>query len=350
VTARKPNDAEQTLYAALRSDRAVAEIIRSWRELTGGATVRDGERRTLIACSGGADSSALALALAAAAPQSIALAHIVHDLRPAEQAHADRDATKALAERLGVPFLEGAVQVRASGKNLESAARHARYKELGRLASTDFQFLATAHQGDDQLETILMRLLRGSGPRGLAGIRASRLLPGFPVRIIRPMLAITRTDAERICRIAEHDWRDDATNRDTTRLRAALRHTIIPRLRTLAPHAAQRARTTADLLADAADLIEGQAGALLAKAAASETAFIWDRDPLRREPPLVVGTALRLAAAKLTRDVGLDRLAWRLVRPVVSAIADTTTDPRRFTWRGVDVLVTAHRVELRAQS
>jgi tRNA(Ile)-lysidine synthase len=355
------------LYAALRPDPAVAEIIRSWRSLTGGAAVRDADRCTLIACSGGADSSALALSLAAAAPQAIALAHIVHDLRPAQEALADRDAVMALAARLGVPFVEASVAVRALGGNLEAAARHARYAELGRLAALGTPplrdgcaapaaerratpYVATAHQGDDQLETILMRLLRGSGPRGLAGIRPSRPLAGSPARLIRPMLGVSREDSERICALAGHEWREDVTNRDTTRLRAALRLDIIPRLKALAPGAVARARTTGELLADAADLIHAHAADLLAKAEATTGGHSWPRDVLRGQSPLILGTMLRLVAARLTRDAGLDRLAWRLVRPVVSAIRDDSTDPRRFEWQGVDVLVSAHSVEIRRET
>jgi tRNA(Ile)-lysidine synthase len=323
----------------------VAEIIRSWRELTGGSGTKDAERRTLVACSGGADSGALALALAAAAPEVVCLGHVVHDMRPPEQALADRDAVKALAARLGVGLVEGAVGVKGMRGNPEALARHARYKELGRLAA-GFSFVATAHHGDDQLETILMRLMRGAGPRGLAGIRPSRLLPGFPVRVIRPMLGVTRTDCERICRVAGYEWREDATNRDMTRLRAALRARIIPELKLLAPRVTERARTSAELLGDASELVSGLAGALLAKATASSDAYSWPRALLRGEPPLVIGTTLRLAAAKLTQDAGLDRLAWRLVRPVVNAILDGSTDPRRFAWRGVEIFVSAHLVDV----
>jgi tRNA(Ile)-lysidine synthase len=345
----KPNAADaRALYETLRPDRAVAEIIRSWRELTGGAAVRDADRRTLFACSGGADSSALSLALAAAAPEAIALAHIVHDMRPPEQAHADRDAVRDLAAHVGVPFVEGVAQARERGGNLESAARHARYKALGVLAGGQYPYVATAHQGDDQLETVLMRLMRGGGPRGLAGIRASRLLPGFPVRVIRPMLGVTRADSERICRVAGHGWCEDATNRDTTRLRGALRASIIPRLKRLAPGVVSRARTSGELLAEAAELVDGNAGALMARGTPLKGGgWSWERAALRAESPLVLGTMLRLAAAKLTEDVGLDRLAWRLVKPVVNAIADASTEPRRFEWRGVDVVVTSRSVEVR---
>jgi tRNA(Ile)-lysidine synthase len=239
------------------------------------------------------------------------------------------------------------VKVRNLTGNPEGLARHSRYRALGDIAQ-GLEFLATAHHADDQLETILMRLMRGAGPRGLAGVRPSRLLPGFPIRVIRPMLHVTGEDSERICQIAGYEWRTDATNNDTTRLRAALRADIIPRLKRLAPSLPSRARATAELLADAAELIDGHAAKLLAKATPLEGGgCTWERPALRAEPPLVIGTALRLAGATLTGDVGLDRLAWRLVRPAVLAITSSQTDPRRFEWRGMNLLVTAHRVEVR---
>jgi tRNA(Ile)-lysidine synthase len=343
-------NANAATRAALRRDKAVAEIIRSWRALTGGATVRDSDRRTLIACSGGMDSSALALALGAAS-RGLALGHIVHDLRPQEQALADRDAVRALAERLGMPFLEASVSVRCEKGNLEAIARRLRYKELGGMAGSNaYSFIATAHQGDDQLETILMRLMRGAGPRGLSGIKASRLLSGSAARVIRPMLGVTREDCERICRIAGHQWREDATNQDTDRLRAAVRARLVPEMRRLSPHVARRARSSAELLADAADLVSGHAGALLAKAQVAQDGYSWPRESLRTEPALVLGTMLRLAAANLTAGAGQDRLAWRLVRPVVDAILDRSTEPRRFGWRGLEVCVTAHSVEMGLRS
>jgi tRNA(Ile)-lysidine synthetase-like protein len=340
----------RTLAAALRPDRAVAEVIRSWRELTGGAAVRDPERRTLIACSGGVDSSALALSLAAAS-EAMGLVHVVHDLRPAEQALADRDAVKSLAARLGVPFLEVAVKVRAEKGNAEAVARRLRYQEMSRLASEGaWPYLATAHQGDDQLETMLMRLMRGAGLRGLAGIRESRELPAAGlrpgVRLVRPMLGIERGDCERICKAAGLEWREDLTNLDTSRLRAAVRASVVPQLRRLSPRVAQRARVSAGLLANAADLVSGQAEALLAIAELVDGRYGWTRAALRGQSPLVLGGALRLAAARVTGDVGQDRLTWRLVRPAVNAILDASTEPREFRWKGATVTVKAGRVEV----
>jgi tRNA(Ile)-lysidine synthase TilS/MesJ len=93
--------------AAIEKDPSARRIVARWRELTGGSRVRDDRRRTLVACSGGADSSALLIALSSlAAPGSIAAAHILHDMRSPDEARLDRDAAASLAERFGVRLIE----------------------------------------------------------------------------------------------------------------------------------------------------------------------------------------------------------------------------------------------------
>jgi tRNA(Ile)-lysidine synthase len=168
-----------TIQRVSRRDRTVRTVSRAWRELTGGLTRgRDSQRRTLIACSGGADSSGLAIALASAVSKprmQFVVAHVVHDMRAEDEALADRDATKGLAARLGLEFVESRVRLRGLSGNAEAVARRLRYAALKQLAEDHgCGFIATAHQADDQLETMLMKLIRGAGPRGLAGVAPSR--------------------------------------------------------------------------------------------------------------------------------------------------------------------------------
>jgi tRNA(Ile)-lysidine synthase len=329
----------------LRRDPAVRTAIRSWRALTGGSPVRDGARRTLLACSGGADSTAMALALGAAT-RHLVIAHVLHDLRPADQAGADMEAARALADRLNLPFASASVRVRAAGGNAEAAARRLRYRELARLAADhSCPFVAAAHHGDDLLETLLMRLIRGSGPRGLAVLQPARPMNG--ATLIRPLLEITRVDCERICTLAGVRWREDLTNRDTTRLRAALRAEVLPQLRRIAPRMAARARVASGLMADAAALVDREVRALLLQAVQGDSgALEWRREVLRGQPGLVVGAALRDAAARLTGGAGLDRLGWHVVHPAVEVIRGPGTEPLSFQWRGVRVEVSAHVVRL----
>ncbi len=330
-----------------RRDPPVATIARAWRRLTlrtpgqpAPRRARGGGAPTLIACSGGADSTALALALRATTDR-LALAHIVHDLRPRADAEADRDAVRALAQRLGLPFFEGRVVTRASGGNLEAVARRQRYARLAELAAANgYPFVATAHHADDQLESIVMALIRGAGPAGLRGVADHRALPRG-ITLIRPMLSITRADAQRLCMLAGEVWRTDATNDDTTRLRAALRHGPLADIVRLRPQAPGRAARAARLMADAATMIRARARAVFGEA------LSWDRAALAAEPESVVGEGLRLAAERLIADRRRDRLTARRLDPVVAAIRDDSTEPRRFDWPGgLRILVGARRVEL----
>lgn len=230
-------------------DSRVRRVIAEWRRLTGGTRVRDAERSTLVACSGGADSSALAIALATA-PARVALAHVLHDMRPPDEAIADRNAVRALADRLGLDFLESSVGVRSRSGNTERIARDLRYEALDALcAEAGCAYVATAHHADDQLETVLMRILRGAGPVGLAGIAPSR--PLSRSTLVRPMLVIEREECEGICLANGWVWREDLTNLDTTRTRAAIRHNVIPELKAIRPDAARRAAVSADTCRDA---------------------------------------------------------------------------------------------------
>ena len=148
-----------------RSDPAVAEVVARWRRLTGGA-------RTLVACSGGADSVALLLMLRAATDDLVA-GHVVHDLRPRDEALADRDAVRGLADACGVPFVSEEVRVPAG--NAEGMARTARYEALARMAQEHgCASVASAHHAGDQLEGVVMALVRGAGVRGLGGAQEIR--------------------------------------------------------------------------------------------------------------------------------------------------------------------------------
>lgn len=344
----------------MKKDPAVRAIIAEWRRLT---TARGGARRgageaVLVACSGGADSSSLAIALSAAGgrePARVVLAHIVHDLRPRAEALADRDATRKLAGLLGLEFVEAEVHVRrgaARRANAEGAARAARYAALAELAKREgLGFIATAHHADDQLETVLMALMRGAGPRGLAGVAESRPLASG-VRVIRPMLAagVSRGDAERICRDFGWEWREDATNTDQSRLRAAVRLQVIPVIKSIRPRAASRACAMARLMHDVERLVRGGAARLWARreSEAATGSARWNRPALRRVSAAVLGELVRGSARQLDGpSARADRLGQSALGPVVRAIKDDSTEPRRFTIGGIEVDVTSRTVTIR---
>lgn len=352
--------AEPTARATLRA------VVHHWRRLTTPATARRAGpgARTLVALSGGADSTALALALATATPDLV-LAHVVHDLRPEAEAHRDRDAARALAAPLGLPFAERAVHVRpapgARPVNLEAAARRARYAALADMArAAGCRYVATAHHADDQLETVIMSLLRGAGPAGLRGMPAKRLLARQSgdrpaVWLIRPMLApgseITRDVCRRLCRVAGVAWAEDATNADTTRLRAAVRASVVPALKAIAPRAARRALAAAEHAVACERLVRRDAGVLIAGGTNLPGQVTCARSALREAPPIVLGEALRLARRFVLGDAadvpGAARLGKRTLDAAARAIRDASSDPRSFPLAGAIVEITARHVTVR---
>lgn len=316
-------------------------MILAWRKLTSAPVGRSAGpgAPTLLACSGGADSTALALCLATAGAR-ITIAHVLHDLRAREEAEADRAFTRTLAAHLGAPFLSA--EVRVGPGNREGGARALRYRALAELArGAGMRHVATAHHADDQFESVVMALLRGAGPDGMRGAGAKRAIGGGMV-VVRPMLeAATRADCVRLCELAGVAWSEDATNADRSRLRTALRHGALRDFDTLRPGAARRAATSARLMRDAAGLIADRAAEVFGDAQR------WERERLRGERAVVVGHGLRRAMRRLSGGGGLDRLPSRRVDEVVRAVRDRCTDPRVFRWpTGVVVRVDARAVSM----
>jgi len=288
----------------------------------------------------------MAIAFAGVA-RHVVVGHVLHDFRPETVAAADRDAVKRLADRLGMTFAAAEVRVRAGAGNAEARAREARYRELARLAvEYRCRYIAVAHQGDDLLETVLMRLLRGAGPAGLGAMRPVRALAGGAT-LLRPMLGITRADCERVCHAAGWVWQEDETNLDTSRLRAALRARVLPVLRELSPSVAARVRASAELSHEAAMIVAERAGAMLERSTRSEGRIAIERSVLAAERAVVVGEYLRRVARGLCRGLGADAWGSRAVGSAVACIRSEGHGRKTFALRGVEVVVTGRRVEVR---
>ncbi len=189
--------------------------------------------RILAALSGGADSVALLAALCEKfGAEALAAAHVNHCLRGAES---DRDEAfcRELCRGLGVPFTAARRDVRAEarrGESIEDAARRIRYEELVRAARAGgFAFVATAHNANDNAETVLLNLIRGAGTAGVAGIPPERRL-AEGVTVIRPLLAATR--AEILAFLDERGLPhvEDSTNASTDYTRNFIRREVLPRL------------------------------------------------------------------------------------------------------------------------
>jgi tRNA(Ile)-lysidine synthase len=187
--------------------------------------------RVGVAVSGGADSVALLRLLVAMRAELgvvVSAVHFNHKLR-GKASDADEKFVAALAEKLGATLHLGRADVAGKAKrekaNLEDAARRARYEFFERLAERGaMEIVATAHTMDDQAETVLAHIFRGTGIAGLAGIH--------PVagRVVRPLLGFRREELRKFLRAKKQGWREDASNRDITRTRARMRKKLLPLL------------------------------------------------------------------------------------------------------------------------
>lgn len=199
--------------------------------------LRPGDR-VAVAVSGGPDSVALLrllLELRSELGLVLAVAHFHHGIRGAE-ADADQEfvAGLARAHALALHGASGAAPAHAAahGLSLETAARDLRYAWFRALlrdgAATG---VATGHTLDDQAETVVMRLLRGSGTRGLAGIFPRQRVEGAGgAAIVRPLLSVRRREVEDYLRALGQAWREDQSNRDLRHLRNRVRHELLPQL------------------------------------------------------------------------------------------------------------------------
>lgn len=181
----------------------------------------------VVAVSGGPDSVALLATLSAIRGSRLVVAHINHKLRGAES-DADSAFVQGLAEQLNLSFrVEIAlIPERAS---IESTARQLRYEKLRAIAeSQGISAIATAHTLDDQAETIVMRLLRGTGLTGLGGIPPVRRWRG--IRVIRPLLSVRRELVIDFLQVSGLAFRQDSSNADLGFTRNRIRHQVLPAL------------------------------------------------------------------------------------------------------------------------
>jgi tRNA(Ile)-lysidine synthase len=273
------------------------QLLNAWRELQlplAGANI-------VVATSGGADSTALLLALDELLARrqlhgNLVVAHLDHGLRP--ESEDDAAWVANLARQLGHRSVTGRVNVgkraRAAGDNLEQAARRARYDFLAKTARTsNAQLILTAHTMDDQAETILLRLLRGSGADGLTGIAPVRLLVTQTVSLrsarrtqpatqtnsllysvpsdlllARPLLTwARRAETEKYCRERKVDYRSDPMNEDERFARVRVRKQLLPLMASFNGKIVEALARTAELMRADLAVLSREAELLLVKAA-----------------------------------------------------------------------------------
>jgi len=271
-------------------ERIATHRIQADRLIPAGASV-------LVAVSGGPDSVALLHVLVqrdfAWRPARVAVGHVNHGLRGAES---DEDAAfvKRLAETWGVRCFEtrlpqGSLSQKRDAVAPEADARHLRYEALRDLAAqAKADAIAVAHTADDQAETVLFRLVRGAGLRGLGGIRSRAKVQGS--RLIRPLLDVTREQVHEY--LARHGvpYREDSSNASLEATRNYLRHEVIPRLQGRVNPAVREAllRQSA-LFRDADEYMETEARRMLPLVVMSARPgeMVLDARPLAEYPKLL---------------------------------------------------------------
>jgi tRNA(Ile)-lysidine synthase len=261
--------------------------------------------RLVAAVSGGPDSVALACALAECWEGPWTIAHLNHQLRGAEsdfdeqfvrelqaRLKASGASVDLICDRLGIAQLAHTAKA-----NLEATARRARYRWLAEAAqSMQAHWVATGHTADDQAETVLHRLMRGAGLRGLRGIADRRpLAPGL--ELVRPLLGTTRALVLDYLQARQQPFRQDSSNLDLRHTRNRIRHQLLPLLKegynpgivTTLSHLAKQA-------AEANALLTHQATALLAQIERPRagTIIVLDRQGLLAVPGYLVREVFRL--------------------------------------------------------
>ena len=290
----------------------------------------------VVGVSGGSDSTALLAVLVelAALPQRgyrLVAAHLNHGLREAAQEDArfiadlaDRLRVPCVCERADVPAVAA-----AAGVGPEEAGRRVRYEFLRRAAlATGCLAIATGHQTDDQAETVLHRILRGTGLEGLAGIRPLRQLEGG-LRLVRPLLAVTRQEAQAYLRLRGLAWRTDSTNADPAySTRNRIRLELLPLLRErYNPRVDAALARLAELAAGAAPCLEelGRCALdqILLGSSAEELAL--NAAGLSTMEPTTAALAVRAALHRL--EVPMQEIGQAQVQKIQALAADGPDGP-----------------------
>ena len=294
-------------------------------ELTGKA------ERLVIAFSGGLDSTVLMHALASSREEHripLLAIHIDHGLH-GDSANWCRHC-ESIANSLGVDFDSVKVEVDTrSAQGTEAAARAARYEAL-RSAIRGGDWLLSAHHKDDQAETLLLNLMRGSGPSGLSGIAEIR--PFDLAWLVRPLLSTSQSDLRNYA--AHHDlsWIDDPSNEDRQFDRNYLRHEIMPRLEARWPEVANRLQRSASLAGEAAALLDQLADADFRNLGERPDRLTLDK--LRVLPPERQRNLLRY----VVRELGLPSPPAAQLQSVVTDLIPARDDGQPLVqWPGAEI-------------
>jgi tRNA(Ile)-lysidine synthase len=247
-------------------------LLAEWRKLK----LPISEETVVVAVSGGADSTALLLALHELRSANklfvkLCVAHLDHKLRASSTKDAKWVAN--LAEKLGYECVTGRTKVAelasSNTDNLEQAAREARYKFLERTAKRkSANYVLTGHTMDDQAETVLLRLMRGSAASGLGGMDMLRPLGrNSSIKLARPLLWARRSDTENYCRLRKTEFLRDEMNDDQKFARVRVRQQLLPLMQSFNNKIVEALSRTASQLREDAAVLLNDSNALLKRAA-----------------------------------------------------------------------------------
>lgn len=273
--------------------QAVKAFFTTQIDLAPGSTV-------LCACSGGADSVCLLHSLLAVGETlgfRVAAAHYNHNLR-GEESRRDAEFVEELAQKFGVELILGAGDVAARARErscgIEETAREMRYSFLMQAAGEiGAQLIATAHNANDNAETLLMRLIRGTGTRGLSGI------PPVREKIVRPLLTVSRQEIEDYLSRHSLPFVQDSSNFEDTYTRNRIRHQLLPVLEEISPGIVERLnRTAAHLRADE-EFLSGEARKIILQAERAGDTLRIPAVQLAQSSPAVAIRAARMLLGEL---------------------------------------------------
>ncbi len=269
----------------------------------------------LLAVSGGADSVCLLhvmLSLKEKLGISLHVAHLDHQLR-GDESEADASYVRELAGSLDIPVTVSNADVNDYRKkhrlSLEEAAREVRYNFLAETAvAVGANAIAIGHTLDDQVETIMLHIIRGSGIHGLVGLnpKTSRRLNGHQVNIIRPLLEISRMETQQYCLENNLAARDDSTNLSLVPLRNRIRHKLLPEIKKYNPAFVESLLRTSAIAADEIAFLD------------SELAKVWESVVKEQDGTVIL--------AKVPFDVLPDALKRHLIRAVIKKLLGTLKD------------------------
>jgi tRNA(Ile)-lysidine synthase len=294
-------------------------------------------RQLCVAYSGGLDSGALLSALAQLRTRErfgLRAVHVDHGIQPQSALWARAACARARALRVPCRVLELSIE-RSRGESLEALARDARYRALAAELAPD-ELLLTAHHQEDQLETVLLALLRGSGVRGLAAMSA--VTPWAHTLLLRPLLPVTRAQLEHYVRARALDWSEDPSNADLRFDRNYLRGSVLPLIRQRWPAAAATVSRSAAHLAEARRLLEQLAMTALKDARDGAAVRV---SVLRRLPLPQRRNAVQLWIAERGLPPPDHRRLHEICGPLLAARGDSLP---KVSWRGAELRRHADRL------